>query len=72
MAGRYYEGFTQGEVIRHDVRRTVTETDNVLFSTLTMNTAAIHPPRLFFQDRIRQTVGQQRLHSRLGGWSLHH
>ncbi|QDO96388.1 MaoC family dehydratase [Ferrovibrio terrae] len=42
MAGRYYEGFTQGEVIRHDVRRTVTETDNVLFSTLTMNTAAIH------------------------------
>jgi acyl dehydratase len=42
MAGRYYEGFTQGEVIKHDVRRTVTETDNVLFSTLTMNTAAIH------------------------------
>ncbi|WP_428249551.1 MaoC family dehydratase [Ferrovibrio sp.] len=42
MAGRYYEGFTEGEVIKHDVRRTVTETDNVLFSTLTMNTAAIH------------------------------
>lgn len=42
MAGRYYEGFELGEVIRHDVRRTVTETDNVLFSTLTMNPAAIH------------------------------
>jgi acyl dehydratase len=42
MAGRYYEGFTIGEVIEHDVRRTVTETDNVLFSTLTMNPAAIH------------------------------
>jgi len=42
MAGRYYEGFEIGEVIRHDVRRTVTETDNVLFSTLTMNPAAIH------------------------------
>lgn len=42
MAGRYYERFEQGELIRHDVRRTVTETDNVLFSTLTMNPAAIH------------------------------
>lgn len=42
MAGRYYEGFEPGETIRHDVRRTVTETDNVLFSTLTMNPAAIH------------------------------
>jgi acyl dehydratase len=42
MAGRYYEGFEIGETIRHDVRRTVTETDNVLFSTLTMNVAAIH------------------------------
>ena len=42
MAGRYYEGFKVGEVIVHDIRRTVTETDNVLFSTLTMNPAAIH------------------------------
>ncbi len=42
MAGRYYEGFSIGEVIRHDVRRTVTETDNVLFTTTTMNPAAIH------------------------------
>ena len=42
MAGRYYDGFEIDEVIRHDVRRTVTETDNVLFSTLTMNPAAIH------------------------------
>lgn len=42
MAGRYFEQFTVGEVIRHDVRRTVTETDNVLFTTMTMNPAAIH------------------------------
>ncbi|MTE01622.1 MaoC family dehydratase [Paracoccus sp. YIM 132242] len=42
MAGRYYEGFSIGEVISHAVRRTVTEMDNTLFSTLTMNTAAIH------------------------------
>src|SRR5215207_5497664 len=42
MAGRFYEGFEIGEVIRHDVRRTVTEMDNTLFTTLTMNPAAIH------------------------------
>lgn len=42
MAGRYFEEFEPGEVIRHAARRTVTETDNVLFSTLTMNPAAIH------------------------------
>jgi len=42
MAGRWYEGFEIGEVIRHDIRRTVTEADNVLFTTATMNPAAIH------------------------------
>ena len=42
VAGRWYEGFTEGEVIDHDIRRTVTETDNVLFTTMTMNPAAIH------------------------------
>ena len=42
MAGRWFEQFTDGEVIKHDTRRTVTETDNVLFTTLSMNPAAIH------------------------------
>jgi acyl dehydratase len=42
MAGRWYEQFVDGEVIVHDTRRTVTETDNVLFTTLSMNPAAIH------------------------------
>ncbi|RDC73459.1 MaoC family dehydratase [Rhodovulum sp. 12E13] len=42
MAGRWFEGFTIGEVIRHDIRRTVTEADNVIFTTMTMNPAAIH------------------------------
>jgi acyl dehydratase len=42
MPGRWYEQFTLGEVIEHPVRRTVTESDNVLFSTMTMNPAAIH------------------------------
>ena len=42
MAGLFFEDFTVGQRFEHAVRRTVTETDNLLFSTLTMNPAAIH------------------------------
>ncbi|MET7511672.1 MaoC family dehydratase [Streptomyces albidoflavus] len=42
MAGLYYEEFEPGAVIEHANRRTVTETDNVLFSTLTLNLAPLH------------------------------
>lgn len=42
MAGRYYEQFSVGQTFTHDIRRTVTETDNVLFTTMTHNPAAIH------------------------------
>ena len=42
MAGLYFEEFEPGQVIEHSTRRTVTETDNVLFSTLTLNLAPLH------------------------------
>jgi len=42
MAGLFFEQFEQGQVFRHDVRRTVTETDNLLFTAMTHNPAAIH------------------------------
>src|SRR6185369_2114717 len=42
MPGLYFEEFQVGQHFRHAVHRTVTETDNVLFSTLTMNPAALH------------------------------
>ncbi len=42
VAGLYFEQFEPGQRFEHAVRRTVTETDNVLFSALTMNPAAIH------------------------------
>jgi acyl dehydratase len=42
VAGRYFDELEPGQRFEHAVRRTVTETDNVLFSTLTMNPAAIH------------------------------
>ena len=42
MAGLYFEQFEVGQRFEHLVRRTVTETDNLLFSALTMNPAAVH------------------------------
>jgi acyl dehydratase len=42
MAGLYFEQFEIGQKFRHDIRRTVTDTDNVLFTALTHNPAAIH------------------------------
>ena len=40
--GYYLEEFEVGRVFEHAIRRTVTETDNVLFSTLTHNPAPLH------------------------------
>jgi acyl dehydratase len=42
MAGLYYEEFQVGQVFDHAIRRTITETDNVLFTTMTHNPAALH------------------------------
>ncbi len=42
MRGLYFEEFSEGQLFKHPIRRTVTETDNVLFSTMTMNPAALH------------------------------
>ena len=42
MAGRYFDEWRVGDTIAHDLHRTVTETDNLLFSTLTHNTQPLH------------------------------
>ncbi|PTD16706.1 MaoC family dehydratase [Sphingomonas fennica] len=42
MAGRWYEEWKVGDRIVHDIRRTVTETDNLLFSTMTHNPQPMH------------------------------
>jgi acyl dehydratase len=41
-SGRWFEQLPVGLVIEHAITRTVTETDNVMFTTMTMNPAAIH------------------------------
>ncbi len=42
MAGRFYDEWQVGDRIVHDLRRTVTETDNLLVSTLTHNPQPLH------------------------------
>lgn len=42
MAGLYFEQFVVGHVFRHEIRRTVTEADNVWFCAATYNPAPIH------------------------------
>ena len=42
MPGLWFEEFTVGRVFVHEIRRTVTEMDNILFSSLTFNPASIH------------------------------
>ena len=42
MGGLYYEQFSVGQRFEHVLRRTVTEADNLIFSTLTHNPAALH------------------------------
>jgi itaconyl-CoA hydratase len=40
--GRYFEDFTVGDVYKHPFGRTVTETDNVWFTNVTMNLNPMH------------------------------
>ncbi len=42
MTGKYYEDLQVGDRILHNQGRTITEMDNVLFTTLTMNTQPLH------------------------------
>ncbi|MEE8303157.1 MAG: MaoC family dehydratase [Candidatus Tectomicrobia bacterium] len=42
MAGKYFEEFIVGEVFKHQPGRTVTESDNVMFTCLTMNPQPLH------------------------------
>jgi acyl dehydratase len=42
VSGRWFEELAVGFTVEHVTRRTVTETDNVLFTTMTMNPAPMH------------------------------
>ena len=42
MAGLYLEEFEIGHVFQHALRKTVTESDNMLFSVMTLNPQPLH------------------------------
>jgi acyl dehydratase len=42
MAGRWFDEWQVGDRVSHEIRRTVTETDNLLFSTMTHNAQPLH------------------------------
>jgi acyl dehydratase len=42
VAGLYFEEFEVGHIFQHAIRRTITEMDNVMFTAMTHNPAALH------------------------------
>ncbi len=40
--GRYFEDFTVGDIYRHPLGRTITDTDNIWMTLLSQNTAPVH------------------------------
>ncbi|HEY7673057.1 MAG TPA: MaoC family dehydratase [Gammaproteobacteria bacterium] len=50
MPGFYFEEFTVGQMFKHAIRRTVTETDNVLFSAMTHNPAPLHIDKEYMRN----------------------
>jgi len=57
MAGLWFDELRVGQLFQHAIRRTVTETDNVLFTTLTHNPAQLH----LDEEYMRKTDYGQRL-----------
>jgi acyl dehydratase len=57
MAGLWFEELQVGQVFRHPIRRTVTETDNILFTAMTHNPAQLH----LDEEYMRGTEYGQRL-----------
>ena len=50
MPGLFFEQFVVGQVFDHPIRRTITESDNVLITTMTHNPAALHLDAEYMKD----------------------
>lgn len=50
MAGLYFEAFEVGQVFKHELTRSVTEADNMLFCNMTMNPQPLHIDFQFAKD----------------------
>lgn len=58
--GLFFEAFEPGQVFTHSIRRTVTETDNILFSTMTLNPQGLH---IDFESSAQSEWGQPLMNS---------
>ncbi len=67
--GLWFEEFETGVRYLHRPGRTVTEADNVLFTTLTMNTQALHLDAAFADALPRSMRGSSTRCSRCRRWS---
>ena len=56
MAGKYFEELEIGMVFNHQPSRTVTETDNLLFTTLTLNPQPLHLDAEFAKESIHGQI----------------
>ena len=56
MAGKYYEDLTTGMSFEHEPGRTVPETDNLLFTTLTLNPQPLHLDAEFAKNSIHGQI----------------
>jgi acyl dehydratase len=56
MAGKYFEELNVGDTFVHQPSRTVTETDNLLFTTLTLNPQPLHLDAEFARNSIHGQI----------------
>ena len=42
VGGKWFDELEVGQVFKHPIRRTLTETDNLLFTSMTHNPAQLH------------------------------
>ena len=56
MTGKYFEELEPGLVFEHQPSRTVTETDNLLFTTLTGNTQPLHLDAAFAESTLHGQI----------------
>jgi acyl dehydratase len=56
MSGKFFEDLNVGDSFAHQPSRTVTETDNLLFSTLTHNPQPLHIDREFAEQSIHGQI----------------
>jgi len=50
LAGLYFEEFFEGQTFEHELRKTLTEADNMFFSNMTLNPQPLHIDRHFSES----------------------